>query len=427
MMSEIASIESPDLVTSLPGWGKVDNVQFAGYANIDKNEQLFYWFVGRPNDWDKAPTILWTNGGPGSSSFWGFFKENGPYVIESALGDNPLLTSRPHSWHLKANYLIFEHPLSVSLSFAKNSSNIPSSPQEGVNQLYTALQAFVRLHPQLASNPLLLAGESYAGTYLPLLAEAILDGNKVAGNTVIDLRSTSIGNGWVDPFTQLQSVTKYSYYHGLITEEQKVALDTEYSGDKIVHVQKAIENISGVYMANPAQVGDPPFDSVLLYLNRPDVRVALHACPASKPIVDSSSETVAHNYQKYLYESVLPTVQNLLNRGHTVQVFSGMNSAKDCNFVGTYAWLDKLEGEAARCYKAATPVQWRDDRNVVIGFNQDGGCLSMLRVLNAGHMSPMDQPLLVDKVLQVGLARACHVQTGQAGPAINPPDSVWHR
>jgi carboxypeptidase C (cathepsin A) len=67
-----------DRVSSLPGLGVPEGVQFAGYASIfgaanpntvtDGDEQLFYWFAGT-DDYAERPTVLWTNGGPGSSSF----------------------------------------------------------------------------------------------------------------------------------------------------------------------------------------------------------------------------------------------------------------------------------------------------------------------------------------------------------------------
>ena len=67
-----------DQVLRLPGLGKVGNTQFAGYASIHPNgvlppkaadERLFYWFAGAKK-LAKKPTVLWSNGGPGSSSFW---------------------------------------------------------------------------------------------------------------------------------------------------------------------------------------------------------------------------------------------------------------------------------------------------------------------------------------------------------------------
>jgi vitellogenic carboxypeptidase-like protein len=81
--------------------------------------------------------------------------------------------------------LIFEHPLSVTLSFVKDARHLPQNARQGNRQLYQALLNFLARHPEVASNPIILAGESYAGTYLPLLAEAILEGNEARGGTYL--------------------------------------------------------------------------------------------------------------------------------------------------------------------------------------------------------------------------------------------------
>ena len=74
---------------------------------------LFYWFVGKSGGgYASAPTILWTNGGPGATSFWGFFTENGPYVVN----EGGQLQKRPMAWNNTANYLMFDQPLGVGLS-----------------------------------------------------------------------------------------------------------------------------------------------------------------------------------------------------------------------------------------------------------------------------------------------------------------------
>jgi cathepsin A (carboxypeptidase C) len=36
--------------------------------------------------------------------------------------------------------------------------------------------------------------------------------------------------------------------------------------------------------------------------------------------------------------------------------------------------------------------------NEVLGYWQDGGLLSWLKVLNAGHITAADQPLLIDAI-----------------------------
>lgn len=398
---------SPDQVTNLPGIGVVDNIQFAGYASVEplsghstNAEKLFYWFVGAENYTEK-PTIIWTNGGPGSSSFWGFFLENGPYTIESAIGDKPVVRPNPTGWNNYANYMIFEHPLSVTLSFANNDDDVPKTPEEGIDQLYQALLNFIGMHPEIAKNPIILAGESYAGTYLPLLAKAILDGN-ASGKTKLDLRSTVLCDAWVDPWVQMTKNTEYAYTHGLISKKQKKALDKEYAGDKLPGVNWTIAQLCGCYMANTGQVGDPPFDPVLLYLNRDDVREAIHA-PKGIEIVNTWSSVVSKNYTPHVNQSYRHVVQALLKAKHKIQVVSGLNDAKDCNFLGTGAWLDLLEGRAADAFNATDPQQWKNETNDVIGFYQDGGILSWLKVLNAGHLAVNDQPLIIEKILEKAL------------------------
>ncbi|MEM7038133.1 MAG: hypothetical protein AAF570_14205, partial [Bacteroidota bacterium] len=310
-----------DQVTSLPGIGPVDNVQYAGYAPFtpiggEKDaESLFYWFVGAENHTEQ-PTIIWTNGGPGSSSFWGFFLENGPYTIETALGDPPTLRPNPTGWNHYANYMIFEHPLSVTLSFANDEKNVPSDPEDGAKELYQALLHVVGLHPEIAKNPIILAGESYGGTYLPLLAREILDGN-ARGETQLDLRLTVLGDAWVDPIVQMKQNTNYAYTHGLISKKQKAELDKKYADDPS-KTNSAIGEIAGVYMANIGQVAGPAFDSVLYYINREDVRKSLNV-PAGKPLVDQSwSSKVSANYQHVMNKSFRHVVQDLLDRKHKI-------------------------------------------------------------------------------------------------------------
>jgi vitellogenic carboxypeptidase-like protein len=82
----------------------LEGIQFSGYASVSDatDEELFYWFVGT-EDYVNRPTILWTNGGPGSSSFWGFFLENGPYIVgpgsEYPEIDAGVVTTRAEGWN----------------------------------------------------------------------------------------------------------------------------------------------------------------------------------------------------------------------------------------------------------------------------------------------------------------------------------------
>lgn len=399
-----------DQLINLPGFGNVEGIQFAGYSSVrgvtgnngaDKSdENLFYWFAGQQN-FAETPTIIWSNGGPGSSSFWGFFLENGPYTV-TGTKSSPIISSRKEGWNNYANFMMFEQPLSVTVSFANDAADIPNTPEMGTAQYYQALLNFIAKHPEIEKNPIILAGESYAGTYLPLLAQAILDGN-AKGYSNIKLAGVVLLDAWVDPVTQMEQDTNYAVTHGLINETEKAELDKKYQGldptTGLPAINAAIEAICGCYMANIEEAGDPDFDPVITYLNQPDVRGALHI--TSKALVtDSWSKAVSDNYAPSANDSYLSTVENLLNAGVPVMVISGLNDAKDCNFIGTGAWLAKLKSEAATPFKAAKTTQSKDSTTgQVLGFMQDGGQLSWLKVLSAGHLAVLDQPKLIDIIL----------------------------
>ena len=65
-----------DLVEYLPGYGRPPTPQFSGYldategCDTDTNGNgcyLHYWLALADEDYIHKPTILWLNGGPGSS------------------------------------------------------------------------------------------------------------------------------------------------------------------------------------------------------------------------------------------------------------------------------------------------------------------------------------------------------------------------
>ena len=295
--SESGTPSDDDRVLDLPGFGKVAQTQFAGYASIapgtngeEGTDGLFYWFVGAPEH-TSSPTVLWSNGGPGASSFWGFFLENGPYNVDP----DGTVTDYARGWHHTFNYMIFEHPLGVGLSFAADDA-LPTDVRTGIDQLYRGLQDFLDKHPEIRANPIILAGESYGGTYMPLLAKAILDGN-ATGHDTIELGGVVVAAPWVAPALQQATDSTWAYTHGLITAQQKAILDkmckecldaiaaqTPSSRDAeriCAKLKDTIGDISGRYLLNLAQLDDPDNQWVTAYLNRPDVRLAIHAKPPS--------------------------------------------------------------------------------------------------------------------------------------------------
>ncbi|GFY99923.1 serine carboxypeptidase-like 46 [Actinidia rufa] len=174
---EKSSHSTFDRINQLPGQPQVSYQQFSGYVTVDEKKQraLFYYFVEAEIDPASKPLVLWLNGGPGCSSLGvGAFSENGPFRPSGKV-----LVRNEHSWNREANMLYLETPIGVGFSYSSDSSSYVT-----VNDKITGTDNLVFLHnwfakfPQYRNRSLFISGESYAGHYVPQLAEIMLQFNK---------------------------------------------------------------------------------------------------------------------------------------------------------------------------------------------------------------------------------------------------------
>jgi vitellogenic carboxypeptidase-like protein len=56
--------------------------------------------------------VLWLQGGPGATSLYGLFTENGPLVVET----NQTLSTRQYSWSKTHNLIFIDNPVGTGLS-----------------------------------------------------------------------------------------------------------------------------------------------------------------------------------------------------------------------------------------------------------------------------------------------------------------------
>lgn len=82
--------------------------QYTGWVNVpgDYPTNLFFWFVEARNPTENL--TVWLNGGPGSSSMYGFFTGNGPCaVIEKGLNKYDTV-AREWGWDRASNMLFID-------------------------------------------------------------------------------------------------------------------------------------------------------------------------------------------------------------------------------------------------------------------------------------------------------------------------------
>ncbi|EGO31276.1 hypothetical protein SERLADRAFT_365020 [Serpula lacrymans var. lacrymans S7.9] len=176
--------------------------QYSRYLDISEGKHLFFWFFESRSSPSEDPLLLWLNGGPGCSFSTGLLFELGPCSVVDE-GNNT--TYNPHSWYQQANIIFLDQPIDVGFSYSTDGSQVTTSP-EAAKDVYAFLELFVRRFPKYADAPFHLAAESYGGRFLPHIASEI---HKKQG-TQINLASVMVGNGLVDPRTQMPSVVEYA-------------------------------------------------------------------------------------------------------------------------------------------------------------------------------------------------------------------------
>ena len=128
-------------------------------------------------------------------------------------------TWNPYSWNAEANIFFLDQPyaivshhmhigahncrtprVGVGFSYADYGETVETT-EDAARNVYAFITIFFETFSEFAGRPLHLAGESYAGKYLPVFASYIYDQNRVAnaaGRNPINLQSVLIGNGITD-------------------------------------------------------------------------------------------------------------------------------------------------------------------------------------------------------------------------------------
>ena len=208
----MSSGTSADRVWSLPSSPPLSTANYAGFvlSNHTHGNHMFYWFVesskaasgeSPPGD---LPLIIWLNGGPGASSITGLLIEGiGPLGLAD---DGQSLTPNAAPWTDLGHVLALDNPVGSGFSYSERGlEGLAHSLEQIAKELRTALLAFYELHPLYARCPLYLAGESFAGKYIPFLATHIRHANAHATRQV-PLAGVAIGNGVLQPLRQYTSL-----------------------------------------------------------------------------------------------------------------------------------------------------------------------------------------------------------------------------
>ncbi|KAK9141484.1 hypothetical protein Syun_010884 [Stephania yunnanensis] len=379
-----------DRVSKLPGQSfNVNFAHYSGYVTVNEKAEraLFYWFFEAEEDPSSKPLLLWLNGGPGCSSIaFGVAEEIGPFHVQA---DGKSLYVNPYSWNKAEDSLAF-------------------------------LLKWLERFPQYKEREFYISGESYAGHYIPQLAQAIVRYNKLSEGKSINLKGYMVGNALTDDYNDHLGVFQFMWSTGLISDQTYKRLNDRCDYQSFIHISEECNKILDIASAELGNIDtysiftpsctnrgnfsnkimkklrtrrvsekyDPcTEDHSTVYFNLPEVQNALHVDPAVAPSKwKTCSDVVSENW-KDTPRSVLDVYSELISAGLRIWMFSGDTDAV-IPVTSTRYSIDAL--------KLPTTSPWRAwyHNGQVGGWTQQYAGLTFVSVRGAGHEVPLHRPEL---------------------------------
>jgi cathepsin A (carboxypeptidase C) len=368
-------------------------------------------FFESRNDPENDPVILWLNGGPGCSSLTGLFLELGPSSINKKL--QPV--NNPFSWNNNASVIFLDQPVNVGYSYSGGSvSNTVAAGKD----VYALLTLFFHQFPQYAKQDFHIAGESYAGHYIPVFASEILSHK----DRNINLKSILIGNGLTDGLTQYQYFRPMACgeggYPAVLSESECASMDRalprctsliescyqsgsvwscvpasiycnnaligpyQRTGQNVYDIRGKCEDSSNLCYSGLGYISD--------YLNQQSVMDALGAEVSG---YESCNFDINRNFlfqgdwmQPFhrLVPGILEEIPVLIYAGDADYI---------CNWLGNRAWTEALEWPGQKAFNKAEVKDLKlAGASEEYGKVKSSGNFTFMQIYQAGHMVPMDQP-----------------------------------
>jgi len=388
--------------------------QYSGYLDDNEDDKhLFYWFFESRNDPKNDPIVLWLNGGPGCSSLTGLFLELGPSRINEDLD----LVFNPYSWNRNASVIFLDQPVNVGYSYSSSSvSNTVAASKD----VYALLTLFFKQFPEYAHQDFHIAGESYAGHYIPVFAAEIQSHKK----TNINLKSVLIGNGLTDGLTQ------YEYYRpmacgdggwpAVLDEQSCQSMDNAlprcqnliqgcYDSESVWSCVPAAIYCNNAMLGPYQRTGQNVYDvrgkcedsSNLCYSELGWISKWLNDKSVMKALgvevdgYDSCNFDINRNFlfQGDWMKPFHRLVPGILEK-IPVLIYAG-DADFICNWLGNKAWSEALDWPGHKDFAKAEMKDLRIDGEKdgrKIGEVKSHGNFTFMRIHAGGHMVPLDQP-----------------------------------
>ncbi|WRX09363.1 Peptidase S10 [Theobroma cacao] len=182
----------------------------------------------------------------------------GPFNFEAAKtnGSLPQLHLNLYSWSKVSNIIYLDSPVGVGLSYSKNQSDYVTGDLQTATDTHAFLLKWFQLYSEFLSNPFFIAGESYAGVYVPTLSYEVVKGIDAGAKPVINFKGYLVGNGVADDEFDGNALVPFAHGMGLISDDLYEEVKNECRGNFYnplsdtceSKLQKVDEDIRGLNM-----------------------------------------------------------------------------------------------------------------------------------------------------------------------------------
>ncbi|OWZ06167.1 Serine protease [Phytophthora megakarya] len=393
---------------------------------------LYYVFYESSSVKHDAPVILWLSGGPGCSGLVALLFENGPCSFDD---EADTISFNPYSWTGLAHMIYLDQPKGTGYSKGDTRGMNPWSLGGAADDMRAFLQEFYLQHPKLKTNDFYIFGESYAGHYVPDLAVKLLNPDK----SLPTLKGIAIGNGVVSTKSWVESVLPFfrsdEYgYNFLESNGENIRtirdrfvstlakcrgrynlrhLPSDGPNSDCAEALRSLGEIEGATASSVWGLGrnvydvrrechdDDPlrlcyrFSRLQTFVNSPRASTYFddfHEWALCS--LDAISELAAMDK----LEESESNVARALEHGVRVLVYGG-DADTVVNWLSQDSWTRDLTWKHQNAFASAS-FDEHQFQNRPIGRVRSSHGLSFMKIYNAGHMVPHDQPAVSYEIVR---------------------------
>ncbi|KAL7598892.1 hypothetical protein Lser_V15G26920 [Lactuca serriola] len=196
------------IVSQVPGFnGILPSKHYAGYVTLNENHGKKLYYIIMCFQKETLLRIQWFFGSMVAlvaPVLMGLFSDKGDHLIGpfdfEKTESMPKLHINPYAWN-------------------KNRSDYINSDVITTLDSHKFLLEWFKLYPEYLSNPFFIAGEAFAGIYIPLLSDQVMKGLEAGDKPTLNFKGYIIGNGLCDEASDHNAIVPFAHGMGLISDE----------------------------------------------------------------------------------------------------------------------------------------------------------------------------------------------------------------